>query len=162
MTYRRQRQLTTTGLPFRTILQAAAQAGTASDDIRSLCRTLEEMAATGADGSFPVLTLYQAWHRAQQLTGEALLGLHMGRRIHPSNFGLFGYALMNCEDVEEVIHLALRFDHMGNRSVSGELCKDRDSARVQLVCEAFQPELVRPWMELCAGAYLQIIHHRTK
>ncbi|MCF0052429.1 AraC family transcriptional regulator [Dyadobacter sp. LJ53] len=44
------------------------------------------------------------WDDIVELTGDELIGLHMGRRMRPTAYGMIGFLLQTCKDVKEVLH----------------------------------------------------------
>lgn len=53
------------------------------------------------------------WFRVgQALTGDQNMGLHVGERVHPSNYGALGQVMMSCPTIGEAIRLGVRFERL--------------------------------------------------
>jgi len=61
------------------------------------------------------------------------LGLEVGRHIHPSDFGIIGYALMNCKTLHHAFLFAVKYKHQLNSSLAINLSSSGEIFRFQMM-----------------------------
>src|SRR6185295_5379608 len=54
----------------------------------------------------------KVWQRAEGLTGDADIGLHLGEQIHPSTLGLVGFVMLSCADLGEALGKLIRYTNL--------------------------------------------------
>jgi AraC-like DNA-binding protein len=85
--------------------------------------------------------------------GHYGFGLDVGARIHPSDFGLLGYLLMNCPNLLQACQTAVRYKNLINEGLSGFVCSEGD--RVFYVVEnRHELAFLAPMIELDLAAAL--------
>mgnify|MGYP003631338870 CR=1 FL=1 len=62
----------------------------------------------------------------ERLAGYASFGLDIGKLMHPSDYGIFGYAMMNCETLMCALRTACEHKNMLNREFNAEFISDND------------------------------------
>ena len=67
-----------------------------------------------------------------KLTRNNALGLDVGEKIHPSDYGVFGYAVMNCSTLLQALHLMASHVTLLNQSFSIKLRAIKDETNVVL------------------------------
>lgn len=85
---------------------------------------------------------YQALlERAEALTGDTYIGLHVGQQIKPSQYGVLGLSIMNCRSLEQAIIRHSRYENLV--CSVGHTRYERWGESVCLVWEQCGPELSR-------------------
>lgn len=107
-------------------------------------------------------SFYQAYQLAMELTGDDLLGLHIGEWLHPSNMGLLGYAMCNCETIKDALYLVLSSNShgYGNDSVDFSLSFVDGLIKMTLNCKD-DIEKIRPWIEFTTAGWKSHYNHLT-
>lgn len=105
---------------------------------------------------------YEAYQLAISLSGDNLLGLHVGEWLHPSNMGLLGYAMCNCANIKDALHLVLSSNAygFGNNSINFSLSFDGKLIKMTLNLMD-DAELIRPWIEFTTAGWVSHYHHLT-
>jgi len=105
---------------------------------------------------------YQAYQLAMELTGDDLLGLHIGEWLHPSNMGLLGYAMCNCATIKDALYLVLSSNShgYGNDSVHFSLSFIDGLIKMTLDCKD-DIQQIRPWIEFTTAGWKSHYHHLT-
>lgn len=62
----------------------------------------------------------------EQLAGYASFGLDIGKLVHPSDYGIFGYAMMNCETLMSALRSACEHKNLLNLEFKAEFISDND------------------------------------
>jgi len=62
----------------------------------------------------------------ERLSGYGSFGLDIGKLMHPSDYGIFGYAMMNCETLMCALRTACEHKNMLNRELNAEFITDND------------------------------------
>jgi len=65
-------------------------------------------------------------------TKNSAFGLDIGEHIHPSDYGIFGYTLMNCPTLAEAAKLVVDFGALLNQAFLVELAERGDNIHFQL------------------------------
>lgn len=60
----------------------------------------------------PIVKFAQLLDEAEQLTGDADIGLHVGEYIKPSQYGVLGLSVMNCRNFEEAVQRHMRYENL--------------------------------------------------
>lgn len=79
--------------------------------------------------------------------GHHGFGLEVGARIHPSDYGLMGYLLMNCRDLKEASQTAARYKNVMNEGLNAQFIKDSERVFYQIE-NRFQLDFLAPMIEL--------------
>jgi AraC-like DNA-binding protein len=66
------------------------------------------------------------------LTGNSCFGLDIGKNMHPSDYGVFGYAMMNCQNLLCALKTAAQHKSILNQKLSADLTPDGDEFIYQL------------------------------
>jgi AraC-like DNA-binding protein len=53
----------------------------------------------------------RAWDRAVAMTGDPLLGLHMGKEASLTAFGMLGYLIQSCATLEEAVEITIKYNN---------------------------------------------------
>ncbi|NRA84989.1 MAG: AraC family transcriptional regulator [Gammaproteobacteria bacterium] len=88
-------------------------------------------------------------------TGDSSFGLDIGTDIHPSDYGIVGYALMNCPDLVQALDLAAHYKQMMNQAFDTHLVRaeHRSYYRVKLVSEC---KCLAPMIEFDFASAIQL------
>lgn len=89
--------------------------------------------------------------------GEAVLddpdiGLHVGERIKPGQYGALGYSVMNCATLEEGAHRHMRYENLVSTIARTRYLTNQDPAKLvwdvgeRQVCRHFAEEIVASWV----------------
>ena len=111
------------------------------------------------------------FHVAEKLTGDHALALHVGERVHPSNYGALGQLMMSSPNIGEAIRLGIRYER-----ILGEMSDTRlqiHGSKASYRVEWFgnlAPSLVRPLAEQDFSAFMNFAfflvdskyHHRIR
>lgn len=110
----------------------------------------------------PIENFYNAYHLAISMTGDELLGLHVGQWLHPSNMGLLGYAMLNCETIQEALYLVLssNMHGFGNDTVEFGIEVEGNLATMTMHTEE-NKDWIRPWMEFTTAGWISHYNHLT-
>jgi AraC-like DNA-binding protein len=102
------------------IVDAAAAHGVS---LETLCDTtgIDPASLADADYRVPFVQFIAFYNRAAQLTGDPLLGLHVGERTTPKMFDVLGYVAMNSPDFGEALRRLLRYHRIWDDAVDYEL-----------------------------------------
>jgi AraC-like DNA-binding protein len=63
-------------------------------------------------GRYPVTQWKQMLEDSAQTLNDPMLGLHLGQTITPAHFGVMGYVLLSCGDLEGVLERILRYQRL--------------------------------------------------
>lgn len=109
-------------------------------------------------------SFYKAYHFAISITGDDLLGLHVGQSIHPANMGLLGYAMLNCETTRDALYLVLSSNiyGFGNDTIGFSLEFEFEGNLGKMIMNTEEnPNWIRPWIELTTAGWISNYHHLT-
>lgn len=70
------------------------------------------------DLRIPASIHYQLWQHAEDVTGDAAVGLHVGEIVDPDRMGLLGHVFFNCDTLGEAATQYVRLHRLINESVS--------------------------------------------
>lgn len=79
--------------------------------------------------------------------GHYGFGLEVGARIHPSDYGLMGYLLMNCRDLKEASQTAARYKNVINEGLNAQFIKEGERVFYQIE-NRFHLDFLAPMIEL--------------
>ena len=65
-------------------------------------------------------------HEIERLLGYASFGLDIGKLVHPSDYGIFGYAMMNCETLMSALQTACEHKYILNHEFRATFFTDKD------------------------------------
>lgn len=71
-------------------------------------------------------------YKVSRQLGGMSFGLDVGSHIHPSDFGVVGYALMNCANLLQALDFAARYKHAMNEGLKVDLCAKGEYCRFQI------------------------------
>jgi len=106
-------------------------------------------------GQIAVSELEILIQKAKYFIGDAPLGLEVGRHIHPSDFGIIGYALMNCKTLEQAYFFATKYKHILNSGLAVKLHASNDAFHFQMKC-FFDSKDIGTLIEIDFAAALQL------
>jgi len=94
-------------------------------------------------------------HQCAVQNGTYSFGLDIGKLIHPSDYGIIGYALMNCTNLEHAFQLAAKYKHFLNEGFCSTISDSRDflSYRVNTLDDI---SFLAPLIELDFASALQL------
>lgn len=75
----------------------------------------------------------KVWQKAEELTGDVNIGLHLGEQIHPSTLGLVGFVMLSCANLGEALEKLIRYTNLLTDGVSGKLVKKGLLAEIEIV-----------------------------
>jgi len=104
----------------------------------------------------PVETLFDIWSQAETATMDPLIGLHVGERIHPMDYGLLGQIMMNCSTIEEALQRILSVEFVLNNAFASQVLTDRDTAINRIFCQQYDAETMRHVAEQDISALINI------
>lgn len=64
--------------------------------------------------------------RLEQHLGRANFGLDIGKQMHPSDYGIFGYAMMNCVSLYDALKTAAQHKAILNQKLFASFVEDQD------------------------------------
>lgn len=100
---------------IRTLLATVEALGVSADHVlQGLPVGAAQMAQ--ANGRIGVGVSRLVWDRAVALTGDPLLGLHVGEAMKPNTFRVLGLATMSCASLEQAIGVMLRYQRLVSES----------------------------------------------
>lgn len=99
---------------------------------------LEIRALEDPDRRIPAKVHYKLWEHAQQVTGDAAVGLSAGQIIDPDRMGLVGHVFFNCDTLGEAVTQYVRLHRLINESVT--LSFEQAGEHAILAWQADSPE----------------------
>ncbi|HVF57519.1 MAG TPA: AraC family transcriptional regulator [Pyrinomonadaceae bacterium] len=98
-------------ISVRSAIKVVAAAAARGVSPETLCGPagLDPASLEDADRRMPFTQFVAFYNRAAQLTGDPLLGLHVGERISPNMFDVLGYVAMNSPDFGEAMRRLMRY-----------------------------------------------------
>ncbi|MEH6448300.1 MAG: AraC family transcriptional regulator ligand-binding domain-containing protein [Oleispira sp.] len=150
-----------TGIAFKALYDAVLhQVGEAQAE-RFLRESGLNINDIGVENSMiEVSTYYKAWKVAETITGDPLLGFHIGSNFHPSDLGIMGYVIQNCKDIQQAMMLIIKTNPFGNKTVSNDIHIENNSVVIRFRTQ-LDPEIPRHWVEMNIAAYLRMYHLLT-
>lgn len=74
----------------------------------------------------------KVWQTAEELLGDADIGLHLGEQIHPSTLGLVGFVMLSCATLGEALEKLIRYTNLLTDGVQGKLVKKGLLAEIEI------------------------------
>ena len=74
----------------------------------------------------------KVWQKAEELTRDADIGLHLGEQIHPSTLGLVGFVMLSCANLGEALEKLIRYTNLLTDGVKGKLVKKGLLAEIEI------------------------------
>lgn len=104
----------------RNVIYFAVSKGASLDE---LCRTagITPDALLRPDEKIAGSMSRKLWRRAEELTADADIGLHIGEASHPSSIGLVGFVMLSCERLGDAFAKLIRYTNLMTDGVSGRL-----------------------------------------
>jgi AraC-like DNA-binding protein len=104
----------------------------------------------------PLATLNKAWHSAEQITQDPIIGLHVGERIHPHDYGLLGQIIMNCNNLAEALESILSVEFIINNIFVSEVIIENSCAINRIHSQQYAAENIRHIIEQDIAALINI------
>jgi len=120
-----------------------------------LCGSSSAHTYTDARQSYPIEDIIRQTEQIRQITGDMSFGLTMGEDIHPSDYGLVGYALLNCPDLATALKLAARYKPVMNQAFEAFFIPEEHHTRYQINPLIENPGLA-PMVELDFASGIQL------
>jgi AraC-like DNA-binding protein len=140
---------------LNTLLDTAQRAGIARGQLLDGSGVAEAVLVNNS-GRIAVERMLDLFERAMRLSGDMLIGLHMGMQTQPRSFNALGYAAMSCRTLGEAVDLIPRYE--GVVYDGGSTTVRRDGTRVHLCWQAALPDpsapRVRPLNEAIVAGWL--------
>lgn len=104
----------------RDIVNFAAMKGASSEEI---CRAAGVLPAVlnEPDKLIAGKHIYRAWQKAEELTGDANIGLHLGEQSHPTAIGIVGFVMLSCETLGEALAKLMRYSDLMSDGLQAKL-----------------------------------------
>lgn len=100
--------------------------------------------------------LNNTWQNAEAITQDAIIGLHVGEKIHPNDYGLLGQIMMNCGNLAEALESILSVEFIINNLFSSTVFTEGDIAINRIHCEQYEAESIRHIIEQDISALINI------
>jgi AraC-like DNA-binding protein len=148
---------------IRDIIYGAAARGA---DFQALCKriNLPPEAMNEADKLIPWETAPYLWDDVIEMTGDELIGLHIGEDARP-NFGMLGHLMQTCRTVKEAIESVVSFNSIFSTifrySVDYEENKAHFCFEPGPLFRKKYPVSARQSVEMSMSATLRILHTLT-
>lgn len=148
----------------RDIVNFAAAQGASAEEI---CRAAGVASAllTEPDKQIAGHHIYRAWQKAEELTGDADIGLHLGEQIHPTAIGLIGFVMLSCETLGEALEKLTRYTNLMSDGIKGKLLSEKSTASIEVNVvgdvENFLLEAPRQPIESILSAIATVARHLT-
>jgi AraC-like DNA-binding protein len=104
------------------MLQYLADRGIPTSQALAAAR-LNRTFAESPDHRVPGSSVEKLWQLAVEQTGDTLVGLHMGESYNPGALDIFGYVMLNCSTVGEVLERFARYAPLLNDGLQIELIR---------------------------------------
>jgi hypothetical protein len=104
----------------------------------------------------PLDTLNNAWHSAHQITQDPIIGLHVGEKIHPNDYGLLGQIMMNCSHLGEALESILNVEFIINNLFVSKVIIENGVAVNRIYCQQYEAESIRHIIEQDISALINI------
>lgn len=104
----------------------------------------------------PLEVLNEAWSDAESLTQDSIIGLHVGEKIHPNDYGLLGQIMMNCNNIGETLENILSVEFIINNLFVSEVTVEEGIAINRIHCHQYEAESIRHIIEQDISALINI------
>lgn len=74
----------------------------------------------------------KVWQKAEEYTGDADIGLHLGEQNHPSMLGLVGFVMLSCANLGEALEKLIRYTNLLTDALQGKIVKKGLLAEIEL------------------------------
>lgn len=75
---------------------------------------------------------HKVWQKAEELTADADIGLHLGEQIHPSTLGLVGFVMLSCENLGAALEKLIRYTNLLTDGVQGKMSSKNRLAQIEI------------------------------
>ena len=89
--------------------------------------TEAEHASPSQQYTVDISSVSSALRQLEAYLGRANFGLDIGRNMHPSDYGIFGYAMMNCETLYQALETAAQHKTILNQKLFAAFIEQDDS-----------------------------------
>lgn len=126
-----------------------------------LCGELDELTSKYKEEEFyfnrvPLQTLIDTWQTAELMSTDNIIGLHVGEKIHPLDYGLLGQIMMNCQTIGEALDDTLAAEFVINNIFTSEIIVENDNAINRIYCHQYEAEEIRHIVEQDISALINI------
>ena len=90
-----------------------------------------------------------------QISDDMSFGLTLGENIHPSDYGLVGYALMNCHDLNMALSLSAKYKPIMNQAFESCFIKGKTNSSYQINAK-FDEDYLAVLIELDFASGIQL------
>lgn len=104
----------------------------------------------------PLKVLTDAWQEAESMSDDALVGLHVGERIHPMDYGLLGQLIMNSETIQDAIEDVFGVEYIINNIFPTGVIIENSHAINRLFCHQYEPKSIRHIVEQDISALINL------
>ena len=104
----------------------------------------------------PLATLNEAWQSAEQITQDPIIGLRVGEKIHPNDYGRLGQIMMNCNNLAEALEKILSVEFVINNIFASEVIIENDCAVNRIHSQQYEAENIRHIIEQDISALINI------
>jgi AraC-like DNA-binding protein len=104
----------------------------------------------------PLQVLQDAWSQAENVTGDPIIGLHVGEKIHPHDYGLLGQIMMNCENIAEALERILSVEFIINNLFVSKVIEENGLAVNRIYSQQYEAESIRHIIEQDISALINI------
>lgn len=87
------------------------------------------------DHTITIEQLQPTLRSIEEISGHACFGLDIGRHMHPSDYGIFGYAMMNCENLLCALKTAAEHKTILNQKLNADFIYEGDDIIYQVNCD---------------------------
>ncbi len=116
---------------LRDVIYFAASRGASLTEICQFAEISPE-SLTKPDEKIPGSISQKVWQKAEELTNDANIGLHLGEQIHPSTLGLVGFVMLSCGTLGEALEKLIRYTNLLTDGVKGKLAKNGLLAEIEI------------------------------
>lgn len=104
----------------------------------------------------PLDVLKKAWLSAEKMTDNPLIGLYVGEKIHPHDYGLLGQIMMNCKNITEALERILSVEFIINNLFVSQVIEEDGYAINRIYSEQYDAESIRHIIEQDISALINI------
>lgn len=74
----------------------------------------------------------KVWRKAEELTKDVDIGLHLGEQIHPSTLGLVGFVMLSSANLGAALEKLIRYTNLLTDGVQGKLTRSGRLAEIEI------------------------------
>jgi len=104
----------------------------------------------------PLDTLNSAWQSAEAITQDPIIGLHVGEKIHPHDYGLLGQIMMNCANIAQALEKILSVEFIINNLFVSKVIEENGYAVNRIYSQQYEAESIRHIIEQDISALINI------